>query len=204
MALKSPRNDGIPKMAIEVKSMNKLNKQTAKVDDYLDDFKPRLPYTKPDNPVVGPIQFPNGATFFGQVNTKYCLREGVGTQIWEDGSIYTGQWKDDKRHGEGRQIYVDGDFYEGQWFQNKASGKGFYFHVDGTTYEGDLKNDYQEGRGTETWADGSVYKGEFKRSLKHGKGSFNWADGSSFEGEFRNNEINGYGKFQIFFNKFYA
>lgn len=108
---------GIPRGTKLVESMNELNKQSSKVEDYLDKFQPRMPYNKPENPILGPILFPNGATYYGQINTKYQIREGEGTQIWEDGSIYTGQWFDDRRHGEGDKSMLTET-------STKANGKG--------------------------------------------------------------------------------
>ena len=39
------------------------------------------------------------------------MREGEGTQIWQDGSIYEGMWYSDKANGKGRLIHADGDVY---------------------------------------------------------------------------------------------
>ena len=39
-----------------------------------------------------------------------------------DGSLYEGQWKNDKANGRGRLIYSDGDVYEGEWKDDKSHG----------------------------------------------------------------------------------
>ena len=36
------------------------------------------------------------------------IRQGRGRQIWHDGSLYEGWFKDDKRNGKGRHINADG------------------------------------------------------------------------------------------------
>jgi hypothetical protein len=41
------------------------------------------------------------------------IREGKGKQIFKDGSIYEGWFKQDKAEGRGRLIHADGDIYEG-------------------------------------------------------------------------------------------
>ena len=47
---------------------------------------------------------------------------GKGKQVWIDGSIYEGHWKDGKAHGIGRMIHADGDIFEGEWVNDKAHG----------------------------------------------------------------------------------
>ena len=43
-----------------------------------------------------------------------------GIQLWNDGSIYVGYWRNDKANGKGRLIHADGDVYEGDWVSDKA------------------------------------------------------------------------------------
>lgn len=68
-------------------------------------------------------------------------RDGRGYQIWADGSLYEGYWKNDKANGRGRLIHADGDVYEGEWKDDKAHGFGRYMHTDGAQYEGYWKED---------------------------------------------------------------
>lgn len=75
------------------------------------------------------------------------IRAGKGIQIWPDGSIYEGWWRQDKANGRGRLIHADGDVYEGQWCDDKAQGYGIYYHEGGSTYEGHWVNDKQHGQG---------------------------------------------------------
>ena len=44
--------------------------------------------------------------------------------IWPDGSIYEGQWFEDKIRGLGKFTHFEGDSYEGDWIENKANGWG--------------------------------------------------------------------------------
>lgn len=55
----------------------------------------------------------NDGKYLGQWSTSQNLRHGKGVQVWHDGSIYEGQWRNDKAHGFGRLIHADGDVYEG-------------------------------------------------------------------------------------------
>lgn len=47
-------------------------------------------------------------------------------QVWKDGSIYEGYWKNNLAHGYGRLIHTDGDVYIGEWKNDRANGKGTY------------------------------------------------------------------------------
>ena len=42
-------------------------------------------------------------------------KDGRGTIIWVDGSIYEGYWKADKMDYRGRIIYAEGDYFHGEW-----------------------------------------------------------------------------------------
>jgi hypothetical protein len=55
---------------------------------------------------------------------KTQIKEGRGIEIWPDGSIYEGWWKDDKPNGKGREIKANGDIYDGNWKDDKVHGFG--------------------------------------------------------------------------------
>ena len=77
------------------------------------------------------ITLENGARYEGEWNELTNKRDGRGYQIWADGSLYEGYWKNDKANGRGRLIHADGDVYEGDWKDDKAHGYGKYMHTDG-------------------------------------------------------------------------
>ena len=72
-------------------------------------------------------------------NHKY----GRGIQLWADGSMYEGYWKNDKANIYGKLVHADGDIYEGGWLDDRADGTGTYTHSDGAKYEGQWKDDKQ-------------------------------------------------------------
>lgn len=78
----------------------------------------------------------NHAKFEGEWVQNKMIRLGRGKQIWPDGSMYEGWWKDNKANGKGRLIHADGDVYDGMWLDDKAHGHGIYCHLDGAKYEG--------------------------------------------------------------------
>lgn len=57
-----------------------------------------------------PCQMANGAIYEGEW-THEGLRQGKGCQVWEDGTKYIGNWKNDMANGRGRLIHPDGDCY---------------------------------------------------------------------------------------------
>ena len=54
------------------------------------------------------------------------MRQGIGTEISADGSIYHGQFWANMKHGKGKLLHQDGSTYEGTWEGNIILGKGVY------------------------------------------------------------------------------
>ena len=98
----------------------------------------------------GTQTWPNGDCYIGDfditVNDDDIInwiykRHGDGKCIYVNGSIYTGQWDNDKRHGYGTQTWPDGREYRGYWSNDKPDGvEGHFSYPDGTVYEGQFKN----------------------------------------------------------------
>ena len=56
-----------------------------------------------------------GSVFFTPV---HALADSFDL-LTEKGSVYSGSWKEGKRHGHGTMKYKNGDHYEGTWKENK-------------------------------------------------------------------------------------
>ena len=69
-------------------------------------------------------------------------------EIYPDGSIYEGEWKDDLQNGYGTWTFADGSIYVGEWKNGEYHGHGRLTYPDGKKHEGE-------------WKDG-VYVGEEK------------------------------------------
>lgn len=54
-----------------------------------------------------------------------------------DGSLYTGDFKENYFHGVGTHRWSNGKVYEGQWVKNEMHGKGRIKWPDGRSYEGE-------------------------------------------------------------------
>ena len=74
------------------------------------------------------------------------LKNGYGELIYKDGSIYYGEFKNDKKHGKGKYTYTDGKIYDGYWENNLPNGQGIFKFSSGEI-------DYYEGN----WRDGKCF-----------------------------------------------
>ena len=56
-------------------------------------------------------------------NTYY--KDGIGTEYFNNGDIYIGQWKMGERHGQGSYILLDKTVCSSEWIDDKQSGVAF-------------------------------------------------------------------------------
>eukprot|EP00927_Polykrikos_kofoidii_P037160 TRINITY_DN31336_c0_g1_i1.p1 TRINITY_DN31336_c0_g1~~TRINITY_DN31336_c0_g1_i1.p1 ORF type:complete len:341 (-),score=65.84 TRINITY_DN31336_c0_g1_i1:61-1083(-) len=127
------------------------------------------------------------------------LDPSSGNQVvtYEDGSIYTGQVVDMKRHGCGLWQSRTGK-YEGQWQDDAQHGSGRQTWSDGRTYAGEFKAGRFSGNGCMVWRtqQGQLYyEGQYREDLKHGTGKFVWPDGRLYHGEWLGGKRHGRGVF---------
>ena len=75
---------------------------------------------------------------------------GKGVYRYAEGDVYSGEWREDKRHGKGTVQYVSGpkgqvvEKFEGDWVSGKMQGQGRYQYADGGVYEGWLSEQYAQ------------------------------------------------------------
>jgi hypothetical protein len=189
----------------KVAQMNPLNEVSIELEQKLGRYiiPPACNTINRRAPVEGPFKYLSGVTYTGAFNPdKHGEREGVGRQVWPDGSVYEGQWMRSKREGKGRQIFLEGEFYEGDWKNDQADGFGSYASRDGTKYTGGFVENKQHGNGEEIRGNGTSYKGGWVMGLKQGIGTHTWSDGSSYKGSFKEDKMNGYGKAKFIRGKF--
>lgn len=121
-----------------------------------------------------------GWTYIGCVNHGKMDGWGVSKM---GGVIYTGQWKNGKRHGLGVYETEDGlVIFDGGWKDDKEHGKASYiqFNLDGSiccTFKGTFRNGREHGSGTYTWGGGSTYDGEWRDGMQHGHGTYEFKNG---------------------------
>ena len=61
---------------------------------------------------------------------------GFGTYIYDSGSKYIGESKNNQAHGQGTFIYANGDEYVGGWKDDEMHGQGIFTYQDGRKEEG--------------------------------------------------------------------
>ena len=80
-------------------------------------------------------------------------RTGKGTMSYEGGSIYSGEFSNDRYEGYGIFTWPDGDAYEGGWKDGKRQGVGVFRCTDGSIEYCGFENDAPKGKGIVWGAD---------------------------------------------------
>jgi hypothetical protein len=128
-----------------------------------------------------------------------CIKDGkmhgFGKLAWLTGTIYEGEWINNKIHGSGTFKKADGSVYVGSWEDGMKNGTGILTWTNGDAYEGEYMRDKKHGNGVYKYADGSVYDGAWDMNLKHGKGVLTYTNGDVYEGEFKNDKRTGKGTY---------
>lgn len=125
--------------------------------------------------------------------TPQASRNGPGIQIWKNGVIYEGYWRNDQFHTKGRFLDSKGNVFEGFWNYGVLDGKATFFGADSSSYIGEFKNDLQHGQGFYIFPDQTTYEGEFKKGKFHGQGNLMLENGLNYFGGFRKGKFNGEG-----------
>jgi hypothetical protein len=124
---------------------------------------------------------------------KTGKKNGFGIQKFNDGSVYKGNFINDKTSGFGIFFHSDGDIQKGEFFNGITKGYGEYYHKKEVIYYGYWLDDIQYGIGYEIWAESSEYFGNYYDGKKYGIGTYIWADKTKYEGEWKNDIREGYG-----------
>jgi len=117
-----------------------------------------------------------------------------GSNTFSSGSVYVGEYQNNKRNGQGTFIFGPnsewaGDKYIGEYKDNKKHGLGKYFYLEGDKYEGEFKEGYYHGQGIYTYPDGEKYEGEYKNNKRNGQGKYTYANGKVEEGIWKNDKF---------------
>jgi hypothetical protein len=122
--------------------------------------------------------------YVGECNAK-GQKHGKGALYWLNGSVYEGEFANDKQNGHGKHVTFAGDTYVGR-YENDQYEEGVYTWADGGTYSGTFKKDRFHGHGVRVFPEGSRHEGNYENGKRNGKGKLFHSDGSIFDGEFRN------------------
>ncbi len=77
-----------------------------------------------------------------------------------------GNWVGTQKHGQGTEIWPNGYIYKGEFKNSEWSGQGILTFPNGATYKGEWTNGFMNGEGTFTWSDGKE-KQEFGKTVNY-------------------------------------
>lgn len=101
------------------------------------------------------------------------MKTGEGIMAYSNGSVYEGNWNQDKRSGKGIMTYINKNKFEGT-FVNDTPNKGTMAYENGDYYKGQFEQDNPSGQGSMDYENGNHYEGKWKNGLKEGKGNFTY------------------------------
>ncbi len=103
---------------------------------------------------------------------------------------YVGSIVNGKRNGKGRSSYADGTIYDGNWVEDKREGFGVFTWPNGMKFEGEFKNNVRYGKGIINMSDGSVLHATWVNDTIKGYGKlFSKECNLIQEGEMKNNNF---------------
>jgi len=147
-------NAGVAETSIQLRAYDSLSFALEKAKVQLNRIKKQLKkrsygeYLTFKNPKKHQLHY------VGQVNNSKA--NGFGIALFDTGSRYEGEWKDNLRHGEGSFYWPDGERYEGEYVNDLRNGVGTYFWPNGEKYTGHWKNDQRDGDGVFYGKDGEI------------------------------------------------
>ena len=121
------------------------------------------------------------------------MQEGYADEYYEDGTVYSGNFKGGAKHGKGLMKWADDCYYEGEFENSFISGKGIYYWSDGRIFSGNWLENRMHGFGTFLWPDGKKFEGNYINDKKHGFGKYYWTQNIYYEGNWVNAKQHGTG-----------
>ena len=107
--------------------------------------------------------------------------EGFQRVNLDDGSVYSGEWRNGARWGSGRQTYaLTRNLYQGEWVDGRWHGRGFLGLANGSWYDGNWVDGRRDGFGTEE-SGRERYEGEWVKDVRAGTGVLTDAHGKSWD-----------------------
>jgi hypothetical protein len=136
------RIDTLIQVQEDIHTIEALKKAT----EALEDTKRKLDEIQNESAVLNLVSS-KGKEFQYIGQTNLGVAEGYGVAVFETGSIYKGDWKNNMRHGKGIFKWKDKEFYQGAFLEDKRHGYGEYHWKNGEVYKGFWSNDQRHGEG---------------------------------------------------------
>lgn len=116
-------------------------------------------------------------------------QDGAGTIRYNDGTIYSGRFREGKFDGPGTLLTRRKGNYRGDWVMGKKQGFGEYSYADGGKYSGEFYDNLKQGRGSYRWSDGTVLSGNWFRGEPQGDCTLTLADGTALKGQYKDGKV---------------
>jgi len=143
----------------------------------------------------GLITFINNLKYEGYIKNGILQSQNESTLTFKDGTIYTGEIKNNKISGKGKYFFPTGSTYTGEVLNGYRNGKGIYNTIEGISYEGEWKNGLKHGKG-KMINNEIIYDGEWYNGNMHGNGKLIWKNNNNINNVNHSNNIyNGSFKF---------
>jgi hypothetical protein len=115
--------------------------------------------------VANPANPPNISPYvYGNVYVGKIGYNGFGTQIWNNGRYYIGNYLEGKRNGSGSYFTSNG-YYEGEFLNGLGNGRGKFYFFDGEIWSGDWIKGQFTGKGKKTFKSGKFQEGLFENGV---------------------------------------
>ena len=135
-------------------------------------------------PVSGKCQIANPKCIDGD------CKNGLGTFIYSDSSIYIGYFENNKRNGKGKLYYKNGDTFKGNWLNDQRVGNGIMIYRKGKVYN-EFSGLSEKTSPKPYFSDGAYYNGDWSDDKRNGIGKYFDSLGNHYEGNWINNLENG-------------
>lgn len=113
------------------------------------------------------------------------LFDGEGTLLYNDGSVYIGNFKDGQKCGIGTYMYADRTSYRGSWEQGAMNGYGQLYDKNGKLmFVGKWENGQQHGEGTAYYSDGEYEEVIYVNGKRNGYATYYFNSGAYEKGSY--------------------
>ena len=99
---------------------------------------------------------------------------GIAIEVWEDGTYFQGEYKDNKKNGIGLYRWPDGTIYQGEFKDGQMNGLGIMLYSNDCIFSGEIENGFMHGFGSFSWGNGCMYIGNYIQDIKNGFGIYIW------------------------------
>lgn len=144
---------------------------------------------------IQPVLWNDHFIYYGEINNNQPDGYG-GLYRINDGTVVQLGIHNSQSILQGTRYYDNGDVFSGNFKEDEPSDGVYKFANDGSVYSGEFESSIREGYGTMYYSDGSYYKGYWKDDTFNGKGTlYDYAQNISYTGNWTDGEMDG--KFTI-------